>query len=124
MSLRLVLRTIVLIAVSTIGLAACTAINEVVSDRDLVCHETADHLCLRIADLASTDSNTVIKDTGAKRPHMVVEVQATDCADLGDIPPATACWDVTGTSTPDIASFSTFVYESPDGTLHMGNGGY
>jgi hypothetical protein len=122
------LTTIALIAVTAIGLAACTAVNEVLTDRDLICEETPDDLCLRIADLA-------VRPLDRASEMTVTHVSPADCAMLGHgpnprlvvpdggrqrrLPDATRCWYVEGTDTINDIGFGVWVYERPDGTLAM-----
>ena len=50
MRTRRILPPLALLVLSTIGVAACAAVNEVVADRDLVCLGTSEDVCIRAAD--------------------------------------------------------------------------
>ncbi len=124
---RRALLTFALIAVATMGLGACVAVNEVVTERDLACAATPDELCLRIADFfvreapgeVSTDRATV----------NALQVAPADCEDVEPGLRATRCWWVSGTYTVGFADIPltseivptdigmVLVYERLDGTL-------
>ena len=118
------LPTIALIVITTIGLAACVAVNEAVTDRDLICEGTEDDICVRIADLAVSEESDLEMDVGALRT-VVIQVAPTDCAAIGREQTSTRCWRVKGEGIVDITiengattnGFGRWVYERSDGTL-------
>lgn len=115
------LATVALIVIATIGLVACVAINEAVTDRDLRCEATPDDLCVRIADLAvsaAADLDAQV-DMEARK---TMKVRPIDCSNIGRELTATRCWRVEGGSLVDdgfTSGFGRWVYERPDGTLGL-----
>jgi hypothetical protein len=95
-------------AVAACGLAACAAINETVTDRDIDCGDTAEDLCIRIADFALAQ-RAMSRDLRATS----VEIRPTDCP---TIPQATGCWRIKA-ELEQSGGFGIWVYQNPDGTL-------
>ena len=103
-----------LLAVATIGLAACAPINEPTPGPVLECGGTPRELCLRVADLADRD---LPPDLGTSITQMTVEL--TDCVSI-DHPGVTRCWYIDGSDgdrSVEGFSFAARVHEHPDGTL-------
>jgi hypothetical protein len=108
------LPTVALLVTAAIGLAACAAVNEVVTGRDLICTATADDLCLRLASLAMSDPAVPKADRTATT---TLTVEPLDCSAISR-PPSMRCWMVDGAiDGDDLRGFRTAVYERADGTL-------
>jgi hypothetical protein len=130
---RRTLPALAFISVAALGLAACAAVNEVVTDRDLSCEGMPDEQCVRIADFAMLDIHA---DVDAMRGDRViirsVTVEAKDCPGFHPLieQSAKGCWLV-GARFPDgysdipitgdipMADSSRGVYERPDGRLAL-----
>jgi hypothetical protein len=116
------LPTFALLAVSLISLAACVAVNEALTHRDLRCVATPDDLCLRIADFAVRAEDAVLDPSLVRASEMtMIQVKPIDCAEVEHGPnDATRCWLVEGEDPADHSGFGQWVYERPDGTLGVG----
>jgi len=103
-----------LLALATIGLAACALISEPTPGPALDCGATPHELCIRVADLADRDLPLAL---GASVSRMTVG--PTDCVTI-DHPGVTRCWYIEGTvdgGPSEGFAFAARVHEHPDGTL-------
>jgi hypothetical protein len=128
MRTRRILPPLALLVLATLGLAACAAINQVVTDPDLTCEATPVNLCTRVADVAVNQASTQLEEFGVGPTTVTtVEVRPMDCAVMGRERVAPRCWRVTmmyvrhdaddplTAGSPD--DIGAWVYERPDGTL-------
>jgi hypothetical protein len=109
------LPTIAIVAVAAIGLAACSAINEVVTDRGVVvtdrgviCERTPEDLCNRVADLVTSTLPDELRTT---IKQVTVAPRACDAEEAGDI----RCWQVDHLFPGGSSSASA--HQHADGTL-------
>jgi hypothetical protein len=121
------------ILVAALGVAACAAVNEVVTDRDLSCEGMPDDLCVRIADLAAPHIRASLEaNRGDKIVIRSVNVEARECPGFHPLleQSARSCWYVTArfpdgysdipiTGDIPMGDGWAFVYERPDGRLEV-----
>ena len=110
---------IVLIAATSIGLAACVGTHGTVPNRKLV-GRTSYEDCVRVVDTAMSDEAGLERDP--RGWQMTVTVNRNDCSTIGRGPnghfgPAVRCWRVEGEVPAQSYSFGRWVYENQDGSL-------
>jgi hypothetical protein len=108
---------VVAVAFAIIG---CVSVRNALGDRDLVCSETPDDSCIRIADVGLTllDVDKAERDYG---PIPIIKVYPTGCTmdELGvPAPGAVRCWWVEA-SVESGRGASVAVYERADGSLQL-----
>ena len=109
-----------LVVAVVFGLGGCVSVRNALADRDLVCRETPEDLCARIAEVGLTllDVDAAERDYG---PIPTVQVYPTGCTgeELGaEAPGAVRCWWVEAAAESGRAR-SVAVYERADGSLHL-----
>ena len=105
------------------ALVGCVPVRNLMADRDLICRDTPDDLCVRIADLGLTrlDVDAAERDVG-RIP--TIQVYPTGCTmeELGaESPGAVRCWWVEA-SAESGAGTLVAVYQRADGSLHLFGG--
>ena len=108
----------IMLVIVALSSPACVQVRNVVADRDLVCRETPDDVCIRVADLGVSRLN-IAEYEREGGPVPTIEVYPVRCtADefVSDVPNATRCWMVDATNQN--GGIGTGVYELPDGSLH------
>ncbi len=115
--LRNATAAILLVAMALSG-AACVEVRNMVADRDLVCRETPDDVCIRVADLGLSrlDIAQVELEGGPIPTIQVYPVRCTADEFGSQVPNATRCWMVEATN--ENGGIGTGIYELPDGSLH------
>ena len=98
---------------------ACVAARNLVADRDLVCRETPDDVCIRVAELALTRLEPAIAQEEPKRGRIpTIQVYPVPCTaeELGvPVPNATRCWMVEATN--ESGGVGVNVLENRNGSL-------
>jgi hypothetical protein len=108
--------TPLVVAAVALGLTACVPARNLATDRDLVCRETPDDLCIRIADLALSRMNVDAEERNVGRIP-TIQVYPTPCADVGPAPAAVRCWTVEATAESG-AGIGVGIFQQADGSLH------
>jgi hypothetical protein len=113
-----VLLLLAVLAATTIG---CVAARNVVADRDLVCRDTPDDVCIRVADLALTRLDPAIAEEERKRGRIpMIQVYPIPCTaeELGfPVSDLTRCWTVEATN--ERGGVGVQVVENSKGTLRL-----
>ena len=105
------------LAVLVIGSGGCVQARNILAERDLVCRETPDDLCIRIADLALTRMDVDAEEHNVG-PIPTIQVYPMDCRDGGGAAPAAVrCWMVDATAESG-AGIGVEIYQQADGSLH------
>ena len=107
-------RLLLVVAVA-FALVGCLATRNSLADRDLVCRETPDDICIRVADLGLTQLDL----SAAEREHdsiPIIQVYPTGWP--ADAPEAVRSWWVEAVAeSGDLLAVP--VYERADGSLHL-----
>ena len=109
----------ILLVTLALSSTACVQVHNMVADRDLVCRETPDDVCIRVADVGLSRLN-IAQHERELGPIPTIEVYLVRCTaeEFGTrVPNATRCWMVDGTN--DNGGVGTGVFELPDGSLHL-----
>ena len=96
----------------------CVQVRNMVADRDLVCRETPDDVCIRVADLGLSRLN-LDQQESELGPIPTIQVYPVRCTsdEFGSaVPNATRCWMVEATN--ENGGIGTGIFELPDGSLH------
>ena len=114
------LPSLVLIAVLSLGLAACDRGQDPMPGRELICGRTSYEDCVRVADVAMSGEAGL--DLDPRGWQMTVTINRNDCSTIGRGPngqfgPAVRCWRVEGEVPAQSYSFGRWVYENQDGSL-------
>jgi hypothetical protein len=109
---------ILLIVAIAFGLGGCLSIRNALTDRDLVCQETPDDLCIRIAGLglAGLELASLEAEIG---PIPTIQVYPVRCnvESMGmTLQDARRCWVVEATNA-QLAGPARTVVEQADGSL-------
>ena len=108
---------IVALAVALMSSAGCVQARNLVADRDLVCRETPDDLCIRLADFAVARMDVNAEERTVGRIP-TIQVYPTPCSNPGDAArPAVRCWMVDATAESG-AGIGVEIYQEADGSLH------
>jgi hypothetical protein len=107
----------ILLVVLALSSAACVQVRNMVADRDLVCRDTPDDVCIRVADLGLSrlDVAEYEREAGPIPTVEVYQVRCTADEFIADVPNATRCWMVDATNQN--GGIGTGIYELPDGSL-------
>jgi hypothetical protein len=101
--------------------SGCVAARNLVADRDLVCRETPDDVCIRVAELALTRLEPAIAEAEPRRGRIpTIQVSPVPCdeEELGfPVPNATRCWMVEATN--ETGGVGVHVLENENGTLEV-----
>ena len=108
----------ILLAAVAMASAGCVQVRNMVADRDLVCRETPDDVCIRVADLGLSRLNIAEQERGSGRiPTIEVYLVGCSADEFGvPVPNATRCWMVEATN--ENGGIGIGVFELPDGSLH------
>ena len=115
---RNVTAAILLVAIALAN-AGCVQVRNMVADRDLVCRETPDDVCIRVAEfgLARMDVALQERELG---PIPTIQVYPVGCTaeEFGvAVPTATRCWMVDATN--EKGGIGVGVFEQSDGSIHL-----
>ena len=111
---------VTLLVAIALALAGCVQVRNMVADRDLVCRETPDDVCIRVADLGLSRMD-VVEQERELGPIPTIQVYPVGCTadEFGvAVPTAKRCWMVEATN--EGGGIGIGVFESPDGSLHAG----
>ena len=109
----------ILLVATALSSAGCVQVHNMVSDRDLVCRETPDDVCIRVADLGLSRLN-VAQQERESGPIPTIQVYLVGCTadQFGvPVPNATRCWMVEATN--EHGGIGVGVFERPDGSLRV-----
>jgi hypothetical protein len=90
--------------------SACVPVHNVLADRDLVCEDVPDDLCLRVAEVGLARLNVAEAESEVGRVPAIT-VRQEQC--LGRT--AVGCWSVEATN--DQGGVGVIVFLRPDGSL-------
>ena len=108
---------IVALAIALVSSTGCVQARNLVADRDLVCRETPDDVCIRVADLALTRIDVDAEERNVGRIP-TIQVYPVPCSDPGDAArPPVRCWTVEATADSG-AGIGVEIYQAADGSLH------
>lgn len=115
------LRTGLLLGWLVAATGACVAARNLVADRDLVCRDTPDDVCIRVAELALTRLEPAILEMESGRGRIpTIQVYPVPCTgdELGvPVPDATRCWMVEATN--ENGGVGVSVIETRKGSLRV-----
>ena len=108
--------TVVVVALASM---ACVQVRNMFADRELLCHQTPDDVCIRVADLGLTRLD-VAQEERRLGPIFTILVDPVGCnaEEFGvPVPNATRCWMVEVSN--DNGGARVGVFEQPDGSLRV-----
>ena len=108
----------ILLVAMALSAVACVQVRNLVADRDLVCREVPEDVCIRVADLGLSRLNVAQQESDLGRiPTIQVYPVRCTAAEFGSqVPNATRCCMVEATN--ENGGIGTGIYELPDGSLH------
>ena len=107
---------LITLAIVLTSSSGCVQARNILADRDLVCRETPDDLCMRIADLGLTRMDVDAEEHNVGRIP-TIQVYPSDCQAEFGAPAAVRCWSVEATAESG-AGIGVGVYQQADGSIH------